>query len=220
MKCSEARELFSAKVDNEIAPARLSRLDTHLANCPECQPHWVQFQSTVSLLRGLPNESTQPAFVGQVLDRIRGYEAEARRVPAPMDRAARFSRWDWMEEARDWMGKWVLRPVPAMALGSLVVGVALGSWVNHVSPSGTSTPAAPSTAGLADDVAAPRPGIRLDPVVSARPFADLADEIRAQNAETPSTGAAQFYSPNWGGGSDWVGQQQVRYENDGARIIF
>ena len=220
MKCSEARELFSAKVDDELPRDRLSRLDTHLANCPDCRPAWVRFRSTVSLLQVLPEESTQPAFVGQVLDRIRGYEAEGRRSLDPMDAALRDSRWSWMAQARGWLGQWVIRPVPAMALGSLVVGVALGSWVNHVSSNGVDATAGTSpVAGVIDGIDVAASGSRSDSALPVWPFADLADEIRARDVETPSIGA-QFYSPNWGAGSDWAGQQQVRFENDGARIIF
>lgn len=214
MNCSEARELFCSRMDEELPLDRLSTMDSHLAACHGCRTAWVKYRTTVGLLHCLPEETTQPAFVGQVLDRIRAHEAEGNRALAPFDSAGSASRPSWLESLRDWMGQWVLRPVPAMALGSLVIGVALGSWANHLSPAGT--------AGTMAEVA-PAPSLEtvptpaLAPSLGDRPFQDLADEIEAKPSDVRPQEQVPFYSPNWGGL-----ETQVRYsdDGDGPRIIF
>ncbi|MEZ4649133.1 MAG: zf-HC2 domain-containing protein [Candidatus Eisenbacteria bacterium] len=216
MKCSEARELFCARMDEELPLDRLSTMDSHLAACHGCRSAWVKYRTTVGLLHRLPEETTQPAFVGQVLDRIRAHEAEGNRVLAPLDSAGASARPNWLESLRDWMGQWVLRPVPAMAFGSLVIGVALGSWANHLSTSGG------TMESMADVAPAPAveavPATMLQPSLGDRPFQDLADEIATKALDPRQESQAPFYSPNWGGGL----QTQVRYsdDSDGPRIIF
>lgn len=69
MTCSEARELFSALVDDALTPDERARLDLHLAGCAECREELQRFRSLVSLVRAVQPERAPVGFVDGVLDR-------------------------------------------------------------------------------------------------------------------------------------------------------
>lgn len=82
MHCRQARELFSVRLDDELDAESETQLSLHLGRCPECAAGWHSLSLTVRFVRELPSDPPVPAFVGRVLDRVRGFEAG---VPLPAD---------------------------------------------------------------------------------------------------------------------------------------
>lgn len=74
MTCHDARELFSALVDDALSAAERGDLDAHLGGCAECRRELERFQSTVSLLHRVEPARAPAGFVDRVL-------AAARPVP-------------------------------------------------------------------------------------------------------------------------------------------
>jgi hypothetical protein len=77
MTCHEARELFSARVDDELSAADAARLDAHLAGCDDCRLEWARFERVVSLARAAEPPRAPEGFVDRVLE-------AARPVPWPV----------------------------------------------------------------------------------------------------------------------------------------
>ena len=77
MTCHEARELFSARVDEALASDDATQLDAHLAGCAECRAEWARFERTVALVRGIESARAPAGFVNRVL-------AAADPVPWPL----------------------------------------------------------------------------------------------------------------------------------------
>jgi Putative zinc-finger len=71
MTCHDARELFSARVDEALGADESARFDAHLADCPECRAEWVRFQQTVSLVQALEPARAPAGFVDRVLEAAR-----------------------------------------------------------------------------------------------------------------------------------------------------
>ena len=68
MTCHEARELFSAQVDDALGADERRALDAHLATCAECVRELQRFRSTVALLRSVEPAHAPAGFVDRVLD--------------------------------------------------------------------------------------------------------------------------------------------------------
>jgi len=66
MTCHDARELFSALVDDALSTAERSSLDGHLAGCAECRRELERFRATVALTRSLPPVSAPAGFAERV----------------------------------------------------------------------------------------------------------------------------------------------------------
>jgi len=81
MTCHDARELFSALLDEALAADERRALDAHLAGCAECRRELERFHGTVALVRGLEPARAPAGFVDRVL-------AAAR----PLPRWRRFAR--------------------------------------------------------------------------------------------------------------------------------
>jgi hypothetical protein len=71
MTCAEARELFSALVDEALAPSERAALDAHVAGCAECRRELERFQMTVSALRIIRPIRAPVGFVDRVLQASR-----------------------------------------------------------------------------------------------------------------------------------------------------
>jgi hypothetical protein len=67
MTCHDARELFSALVDDALSAAERGDLDAHLGGCAECRRELERFQSTVSLLHRVEAARAPAGFVDRVL---------------------------------------------------------------------------------------------------------------------------------------------------------
>jgi hypothetical protein len=71
MNCHDARELFSALVDDALDPTERSTLDAHLAGCAECRRELERFRATVALLRAVEPARAPAGFVDRVLEAAR-----------------------------------------------------------------------------------------------------------------------------------------------------
>ena len=71
MTCHEARELFSALVDDALGADERRALDAHLATCADCGRELPRFRSTVTLLRSVEPARAPAGFVDRVLDAAR-----------------------------------------------------------------------------------------------------------------------------------------------------
>jgi anti-sigma factor RsiW len=81
VNCQEARELFSARVDDALSSDERARLEGHLAGCPECRRELARFEGTVALLRGVVPARAPVGFVDRVLAEARpvGWQERLRR---------------------------------------------------------------------------------------------------------------------------------------------
>jgi putative zinc finger protein len=87
MTCDDARDLFSALVDDALSPEERDALDEHLAVCPDCRRELEGFQRTVSLVRAAPPVRAPAGFVDRVLVVARPapwYQRLARRLFFPL----------------------------------------------------------------------------------------------------------------------------------------
>ena len=108
MTCHEAREQFSALVDDALGADARAALDVHLAGCVECRRELDGFQRTVALIRGIEPARAPAGFVDRVLTRTR---------PEPWSRRL----------ARRLFQPWPVK-LPLEAAALLIVGV-LAVWL-------------------------------------------------------------------------------------------
>ena len=71
MTCHEARELFSALIDEALDAGERGAVEAHLETCAECRRELERFRATVSLLRAVEPARAPAGFVGRVLDAAR-----------------------------------------------------------------------------------------------------------------------------------------------------
>ena len=81
---SEARELFSAYVDEDLAEPDEERLFKHLDGCPDCHQGLEQFEDTIAQVRGLPRNRLPASFTRQVLRRAKHRNRRQRELAAFM----------------------------------------------------------------------------------------------------------------------------------------
>jgi hypothetical protein len=67
MTCHDARELFSALVDDALSAAERVDVDAHLGGCAECRRELERFQGAVSLLHRVEPARAPAGFVDRVL---------------------------------------------------------------------------------------------------------------------------------------------------------
>lgn len=217
MNCRQARSLFSARIDLELSREEAAEQEGHLAGCSDCRRAWTSFQTTVNLMHRLPVETPHPAFVGQVLDRVRAYEAQG--APTFLDPADRpfvepsepvvspWTRWRAkIEETFAWP-----RPIPVAFASALVLGVAIGFMVSRP---GADAPA------VADAEKSTRSSEALASSYSpeyASPFEDL---VPHANTEDAALGRYQILPPDPAFWANQPGVQQVRTGDERVRITF
>ncbi len=112
MTCHDARELFSALLDDALAADERTRLDAHLATCAECDRELARFRHTVALVQGLSPERAPAGFVERVT-------AAARPEPWPGQLARRLFV--------PWTMKLPLEAAALLLVGGLAVLVFRGS---------------------------------------------------------------------------------------------
>jgi len=78
MTCHEARELFSALIDDALGGKERAVLDAHLATCADCGRELQRFRDTVALLRAV-----EPARAPAGRDRRPGRGACSARCSSP-----------------------------------------------------------------------------------------------------------------------------------------
>jgi len=187
MNCKQARNLFSARLDGELAAAELREFELHLVSCLEgCAERWRAFQATVELVHDLPEPEPDPAFVGRVLDQVRAYEAgrlvlsPARRRPSLLDRLR--SAWSGFA-----------LPVPLRVAGAAALGVAAGIITASSLDLGF-TPGAAPVAGRAAVASASAGDASLrgatETARPVRPFGDLIEELAARESATAPADSA------------------------------
>lgn len=71
MKCAQAQEWMSERLDGALEPARLTRLEDHLSGCPNCQKEWSELAASWEMLGQLPELEPSPLFKAQVWEKIR-----------------------------------------------------------------------------------------------------------------------------------------------------
>lgn len=106
MKCAQAQECMSEKLDDALDAARSQQFDQHLHGCSTCQQEWQALQQSWELLATLPELEPSPLFRAQVWEKIR------------QDKAP--SSWSW----RSWLG----------GLGLSLAGLALCLKLTAVAP--------------------------------------------------------------------------------------
>ncbi len=139
--------------------------------------HWDSLVATVSMVRGLPQVSADPSFVGKVLDRVRAYEA-GRIELEPVSESAS-GLWGRL---RARFGDLVI-PVPVRMAGALAIGAVVGILItgpDRVVPHGdvTGTGQEPDVQmALSSSSAMPAEVSHSLPHATTRPFMDLVDEL-------------------------------------------
>ena len=71
MTCHEARELFSALMDDALGGDERVVLDAHLATCADCRRELQRVRDTVALLRAVEPARAPAGFVDRVLEAAR-----------------------------------------------------------------------------------------------------------------------------------------------------
>ncbi|MGH7355346.1 MAG: zf-HC2 domain-containing protein [Candidatus Rokuibacteriota bacterium] len=108
MTCHDAREQFSALVDEALDAEARASLDAHLGGCAECRRELEAFRRTVTLVRGIEPARAPVGFVDRVITAAR---------PEPWSRRL----------ARRLFLPWPVR-VPLEAAAVVIVGV-LAVWL-------------------------------------------------------------------------------------------
>ena len=175
MTCHEARELFSAVVDDVLDAGEQATLDAHLIGCADCRRELDRLRRTVALVQGLPPERAPVGFVDRVV-------AAARPSPWPV----RLARGLFVP----WTTKLPLETAAILLVGGLAVWVFQrtpeqqeSARLERVAPA-PEAPAAPTPAPAAPS--APPAEKKLEE--SAPPATREPDELRART-ETGERGA-------------------------------
>jgi len=71
MTCHDAREQFSALVDDALTPRERAALDAHLATCADCRRELQRFRDTVAMLRAVEPLRAPAGFVDHLLEATR-----------------------------------------------------------------------------------------------------------------------------------------------------
>jgi Putative zinc-finger len=145
MTCHDAREQFSALVDDVLSADERATLDAHLATCADCRRELQRFRDTVGLLGALAPARAPAGFVDRVLEASR---------PVPWPRRL----------VRGLFLPWPVKlPMEAAAIVMVAVGVGLvyrgtpeiqeATRLEPAAPVHTSAPAspAPQTTGAAQE---------------------------------------------------------------------
>ena len=107
MTCHDAREQFSALVDDALAPGERAALDAHLTTCADCRRELQRFRDTVALVRAVGPVRAPAGFVDRALEAAR---------PVPWYRRL----------VRGLFLPWPVKlPIEAAAIVLVAVGVAL-----------------------------------------------------------------------------------------------
>ena len=69
--CHEMLELMSTSLDRPLSPEEQARLDSHLAECPDCKAAQKEFQWTHARIKGLEVVEPPPWLVSKTMARIR-----------------------------------------------------------------------------------------------------------------------------------------------------
>jgi len=187
MTCHDAREQFSALVDDALATEERAAVDAHLATCADCRRELQRFRDTVALMRAVAPVRAPAGFVDRVLEAAR---------PAPWPRRL----------LRSLFLPWPVKlPMEAAAIVLVAVGVVLvyrgAPEIQHSALVDSSAPAMRQAAeNTAPQAPAPTPSRETDAMRAMRDARELAKAkdqapafARAQEAKEapePQVGAA------------------------------
>ena len=115
MKCSQARQLFSACLDQDLTFEQEADLREHMQSCSACAEEMESLGRVQGLLQGLPETDPGEGFFEAVQARI----ADAKAAPLP--EPARTSFWDALRGLID--GAY-LKPAAGVAFG-IVLGLVI-----------------------------------------------------------------------------------------------
>ncbi|MBX3171294.1 MAG: zf-HC2 domain-containing protein [Candidatus Eremiobacteraeota bacterium] len=71
MKCTQAQEWMSEKLDQALDRQRADRLDEHFQDCSQCRQEWQALRESWELLGILPELEPSPLFRARVWEKIR-----------------------------------------------------------------------------------------------------------------------------------------------------
>jgi hypothetical protein len=199
MYCRQARTLFSGRLDMELDDKQARELQQHLEVCTDCSARWVSFEMTVRLVRSLPQVEPDASFVGQVFDRVRGYEA-GQRVLYPV--GARRNPIGALVGLWRGLGRSPFL-LPARLAGAMAFGLLLGFAVSEradlpgmiLAHSSIAPPAVEGMASTGGGAAAVNGATRPGTHATARPFADLAEELAKNHGEALAANDSMAGSP-------------------------
>jgi predicted anti-sigma-YlaC factor YlaD len=74
MSCRELIELVTEYLEETMAPAERTRLETHLAGCRPCRHYLDQMRSTIKVVGQIPDESVTPEAQAELLKVFRAWK--------------------------------------------------------------------------------------------------------------------------------------------------
>lgn len=188
--CAVYWDLMSAGLDGALTPEERTRLDAHLAQCPECRELLAQLEQMGTDLGGI--EQPGPGFAGAVMAEVARTEQEIPFTNLPQNREAN-------KRAKERVGQWwkPIRTWGAIAACFLLI-LGLGRMIGVIGLHGNSSGSAPAgeqmlmegaetpmEAETAEDTAAPA---EAPAAMESAPAADVAEA--EGSAPTEDTAAA------------------------------
>lgn len=99
--CDESIELISAALDGALSPEEQTRLDRHLAQCPDCKALYEDLTQIHQSLLDLPLVKVPHGLTDRIMDAVAAEARKDKVVPLPQPRKATFpwQRWAAMAAA-------------------------------------------------------------------------------------------------------------------------
>lgn len=112
MGCEAYRSTLIEYLDGNLTGGARAELEAHLAHCPGCREELRDLQETLTLIASMQVPEPPEAFWQQYLRELRQKVAPAPRLPR---------LWDWVAALP-------LRPIPAMAVGIVLILAVFLTW--------------------------------------------------------------------------------------------
>ncbi|MFQ5850518.1 MAG: zf-HC2 domain-containing protein [Candidatus Binatia bacterium] len=128
MECDACRGTLLEYLDGDLAGPGRGEVEAHLAHCPGCREQLQELQETLALIARIPAPEPPEAFWQQYLRELRQKVAAVERRP----------------RLRNWLPTLLLRPVPALAVGTALILAVFLTWTLT-----TERPPLPQLASLA-----------------------------------------------------------------------
>ncbi len=115
MKCHCIRERLVAYQDGEVVGKERERIASHLEQCPDCRKAYSELDQLWHELETIPEIEASQGFEQRLFARIHTA----------------------FDPRSQWRFPWVWFPAPAMALGLMLMGAALGGYLGNALVSGS-----------------------------------------------------------------------------------
>jgi|WetSurMetagenome_2_1015567.scaffolds.fasta_scaffold104556_1 anti-sigma factor RsiW len=115
MNCRHIRKRLTAYQDGEIGGEERNRISAHLEGCPACRSFYAEMDRLWQEMGEIPEVEVTQGFERSLLAKIHT-------APAPRS-------W-WSFPSIFVVHRWI--PAPAVALGLMLMGVALGGYLGNV----------------------------------------------------------------------------------------